>query len=115
MTKKFYEMTESEMLAQIKTGTVKHRRCDICGCGLALPDVGPYIREGLNTVACTGCTNTRPHLDLLGYIEDLKKSHSKKEILEILDKRMEDTWSSDSSIFTVEEWKEQTKDGDKND
>lgn len=109
MIKKFYEMTESEILAQIKTGTVKHRRCDVCGCGLAMPDVGPYIREGLNTVACTTCTNTRAHHDLLSYIEDLKKSYSKKEILEMLDKRMDETWGSDSSVFTIEEWKERTK------
>jgi len=39
----------------------------------------------------------------------LKKSHSKKEILKILDKRMKDTWGEDVSVFTVEEWEEQTK------
>jgi len=97
------------MIALIKTGNVKHRRCDVCGCELAMPDIGVYSREGLNTVACTACSHTKQHYNLLAYIEDLKKSHSKKEILKILDKRMKDTWGEDVSVFTVEEWKEQTK------
>ena len=111
--KKFYELTDEDVVTQIKTGTVKHRRCDVCGCELAMPDLGVYSRDGLNTAACTACSHTKQHYDLLKYMEDLKKSHSKKEILEILDKRMEETWGN-SDIFTFEEWKEQTK-GEKND
>ena len=104
--KKFYEITNEEMIALIKTGNVKHRRCDVCGCGLAMPDLGVYSREGLNTAVCTDCTSTKEHHDLLAYIEDLKKSHSKQEVIKILNKRMEETWG-DSDIFTIEEWKEQ--------
>ena len=104
--KKFYDITDKEMIAQIKTGTVKHRRCDVCGCELAMPDLGVYSREGLQTVVCESCTPTKEHHDLLAHVKDLRESHSKQEIVDILDKRMEDTWG-DASIFTIEEWKEQ--------
>lgn len=106
--KKFFELTDRKIIALIKTGNVRHKRCDVCGCELAMLDAGVYVREGLTTTVCTTCSHTKQHYDLLAYIEDLKKSHSKKEILEILDKRMEGTWG-DASIFTIEEWEEQTK------
>jgi len=109
--KKIYELTDKDMIAQIKTGTVKHRRCDVCGCELAVPDLGVYSRDGLNTTVCEICTPTKEHHDLLAYIQDLRKSHSKQEIIEMLDKRMEETWG-DSDIFTIEEWEEQTKEDD---
>ena len=110
--KKFYDMTDKEFIAQIETGNVKHRRCDVCGCELAIPDIGVYSREGLTTSICTKCTPTKEHHDLLAYIEKMKQSHSKKEITEILDKRIKDTWGNDASMFTIEEWEEQTKGDD---
>lgn len=108
MVKKFYELTDKDMIALIKTGTVKHRRCDVCGCELAMPDCGVFSRKSLNTTVCPECTPTTKHYDLLMYIEDLKKTKSKEEIIEILDKRMEETWE-EANIFTIEEWKEQIK------
>ena len=72
--KKFYDITDKEMIAQIKTRNVKHRRCDLCGCELAFPDIGEYTREGLHTVACTTCSPTKQHYDLLAYIGNFKKN-----------------------------------------
>ncbi len=106
--KDILEHTDEYMLAQIKTGTVKHRRCDVCGCELAIPDLGVFSRGALTTMACTTCSNTKAHHVLLSYIEDLKKTHNKAGVHQILDERMKETWD-ESGIFTVEEWEEQTK------
>lgn len=92
---------------EIAKGTVCHRRCDICGCELAMPDVGLYSREVLNTVSCTACTNTKALSILLRYVEDLRKTCSKQEILKILDERMIETWGGEASVFTFDEFKEQ--------
>ena len=99
------ELTDEDITVKIKTGTVKHRQCDVCGCELSMPDSGVYSREGLQTAVCDICTPAKEHYVLLAYIEELKKTHSKQEIIEILDKRMEETWG-DSSIYTIEEWEE---------
>lgn len=106
--KKIFELTDKDMIALIKKGTIRHRRCDVCGCELSVPDLGVFSREAFTTMACTGCSNTKAHYVLLSYIEDLRKSHNKQEVHQILDKRMKETWD-DGSIFTVEKWKEQTE------
>jgi len=106
--KKIYEITDEEMITQIKTGTIKHRRCDVCGCELSMPDLGVYSREGLNTATCTNCTHTKACSDFLAYVEDLRKSKTKKEVLEILNERMKETWG-EASIFTIEDWGEKTR------
>ena len=112
--KKLYEITDKEMIALIEAGNVKHRQCDVCGCELSMPDSGVYSREGLNTATCTNCTYTKTASNFLAYVQELRKTKTKQEILEILDKRMEETWGDNANIFTIEEWKEQTK-GDKTD
>lgn len=86
-----------------------HRRCDICGCELAIPDIGVYSRQVLNTVACTACSNTKKHLDFLKWVESLRKTYTKKEILELIEDGLNQIWGYDVSIFTVEEWDEQIK------
>ena len=109
--KKFFELTDKEILALIKKGEIRHRRCDVCGCELSVPDLGVYSRKGFTTMACTNCSNTRAHYTLLSYIEDLRKTHDKQEVHHILDKRMKETWD-EGSIFTAEDWEEQIT-GDK--
>ena len=106
--KKFFELTDRDMIALIKKGEVRHRLCNVCGCELSVSDAGVFSREGVTTMACTVCTNTKAHYALLSYIVELRKSHDKQEIHHILEERMKETWD-DGSIFTVEKWEEQTK------
>ncbi|MBE3122063.1 MAG: hypothetical protein IMZ58_07660 [Thermoplasmata archaeon] len=90
--------------SEIKKGNIRHRRCDICGCELAVPDMGMYSRDVFVSMACPVCSYTKAHSILLGYIEELRKSHTKKEILKILDDRLNETWGLEVSVFTIDEW-----------
>lgn len=97
------KISDKEILTLLKTNNIHHRRCDVCGCELSVPDRGTFSRKVMQTMACTVCTNTKEHATLLAYIEELRKKHDKATVIEILDSRMEDTWG-EGDIFTVEEW-----------
>ena len=105
------ELSDKEFLTLLKTNNVHHRRCDICGCELAMPDRGIFSRKAMQTNACTVCTNTREHQDLLEYVMELRKKHDKATIIEILDNRMDETWGK-GEVFTIEEWNEYNKQQD---
>lgn len=94
-----------QMQEEIKKGTVRHRRCDVCGCELAIPDIGLYSRDVFVSMACTQCSYTKAHSVFLGYIEDLRKSHTKPDVLRILDEQMTETLG-EADIFTIDEWNE---------
>ncbi len=96
-----------KMRKTVERGTVRHRCCDVCGCELAMPDVGLFSRETLNTAVCTDCSNTEEHCKFLEYVERLRESYSKKEILRMLDERLNGVCGTDASVFTIEEWNEQ--------
>lgn len=102
------ELTDKEFEILLKTNNVYHRKCDICGCDLAIPNRGVFSRKAIQTVACESCTNTKAHNDLLMYIEKLKKKHDKATIIEILDNRMDETWGQ-GETFTVKEWNDYNK------
>lgn len=109
LDKEDMELTDDEVLALIKTNNVYHRRCDVCGCDLSVPACGVFSRKAMITMACTVCSNTKPHATLLNYVGELKKKHEDKAlIIEILDERMYETWGY-GSIFTVDEWDEYNK------
>lgn len=95
----------AEILEKIKQGNIHHRRCDVCGCELAVPDAGAFSRSFFTTMACTGCSYTKQHSDLLGYVEELKKQNrdDKATVHRILDERMMETWGN-GSIYTIEDW-----------
>jgi hypothetical protein len=104
-------MTEQEINAdfeiteKIKQGNVYHRRCDVCGCELAVPDAGVFSRDFFTTMACTICSYTKLHSDLLGYVEELKKQYNndKAKVHKILEQRMIETWGK-GSLYTMEDW-----------
>lgn len=98
------KITDEEFLILLKTNNVHHRRCDVCGCDLPVPDRATFSRKVLQTMACTACTDTKAHRDLLIYVEELRKKHDKATVIEILDDRMDNTWGK-GDVFTVEEWK----------
>lgn len=101
------ELTDKEFMVLLRTNNVLHRMCDVCGCELAMPDRGKFSRKVIQTMACTACTNTKQHTDLLIFIDDLRKKHDKATVIEIMDARMQDTWG-EGNVFTEDEWKEQT-------
>ena len=95
----------AEMEAQIARGGVHRRKCDICGSEIDVPDIGPFTRGFFICMACTTCTDSKPHHTLLEYIKDLmKRNYTKTEVQKILDKRMEETWGLESSVFTTDEF-----------
>ena len=102
------DLTEEETVLLIKTGNVRHRLCDVCGCELAVPDRGIFGRGVMTTMACTICTNTKKHMDFLAFVEDLRKKHDKPTVEEILDTRLDETWEK-GSIFTYDKWVEHDK------
>jgi len=105
MVEKTDEEMEQKMMEEIKKGNVHHRRCDVCGCELAVPDIDVYSKELFTTMACTVCSNTKQHSDLLAYVEELRKQNKndKPKVHKILEERMEETWG-EGSIYTIEDW-----------
>ena len=99
------EKDDTKLLELIKEGNVYHRRCDVCGCELAVPDAEIFSREFLTTMVCTECSYTKQHSDLLSYIEFLRREYNndKAKVHKILDERMEGTWGR-GHPFTMDDW-----------
>jgi len=56
-------------------------------------------------MACTVCSYTKRHSDLLAYVEFLRREYNndKPKIHKILDERMEETWGR-GNPFTMDDW-----------
>jgi hypothetical protein len=97
-----------EIKQEIQKGNIRHRRCDVCGCELVMPDIGMFGRMTLNTAICSECSDMKAQSNLLQYVQELRKTKTKQEVIKILDEKMIKTWG-EASKFTIEEWEDLMK------